>query len=44
MRHFVADYERVVESRKRALPYMLDAHRQVWSTDIGMDRYIGRVR
>ncbi len=28
MRHFIADYDAVVESRKRALPYMLDAHRQ----------------
>jgi 5-methylthioadenosine/S-adenosylhomocysteine deaminase len=44
MRHFVADYERIVESRKRALPYMLDAHRQVWRTDIGMDRFVGRTR
>jgi len=44
MRHFVADYERVVESRRRALPYMLDAHRQVWRTDIGMDRFVGRTR
>src|SRR5216684_2944403 len=41
MRHFMADYERVVESRKRALPYMLEAHRQVWQADIGMNRFIG---
>ena len=44
MRYFVADYERVVESRRRALPYMLDAHRQVWRADIGMDRFVGRTR
>jgi 5-methylthioadenosine/S-adenosylhomocysteine deaminase len=44
MRHFVADYERVVESRKRALPYMLDAHRQVWRADIGMERFVQRTR
>ncbi len=44
MRHFSADYERVVESRKRALPYMLEAHRQVWRRDIGMDRFVGRAR
>jgi hypothetical protein len=23
---------------------MLDAHRQVWRTDIGMDRFVGRTR
>jgi cytosine/adenosine deaminase-related metal-dependent hydrolase len=44
MRHFVADYDAVVESRKRALPYMLDAHRQMWRPDIGMNRFIGRTR
>jgi 5-methylthioadenosine/S-adenosylhomocysteine deaminase len=44
MRHFVADCDRVVESRKRALPYMLDAHRQVWRADVGMDRFVGRTR
>ena len=41
MRHFIADYDAVVESRKRALPYMLDAHRRVWQADIGMNRFIG---
>ena len=44
MRHFIADYDAVVESRKRALPYMLEAHRRVWETDIGMNRFIGRTR
>jgi cytosine/adenosine deaminase-related metal-dependent hydrolase len=44
MKHFIADYDAVVESRKRALPYMLDAHRQVWQSDIGMNRFIGRTR
>src|SRR5713101_7526000 len=39
MRHFIADYDAVVESRKRALPYMLDAHRRMWQTDIGMNRF-----
>jgi cytosine/adenosine deaminase-related metal-dependent hydrolase len=43
MRHFVADYNQVVESRKRAIPYMLEAHRRVWQADIGMNsRFIGR--
>src|SRR6266545_8197321 len=44
MRHFIADYDRVVESRKRALPYMLEAHRRMWQADIGMDRFIGRTQ
>jgi 5-methylthioadenosine/S-adenosylhomocysteine deaminase len=44
MRHFIADYDAMVESRKRALPYMLEAHRRMWATDIGMDRFIGRGR
>ena len=44
MRHFIADYDAVVASRKRALPYMLDAHRQMWQPDIGINRFIGRTR
>ena len=44
MRHFIADYDAVVESRKRALPFMLDAHRKVWAADIGMHRFIGQTR
>ncbi len=44
MRHFIADYDAVVESRKRAIPYMLDAHRRVWQTDVGMNRFISRTR
>jgi hypothetical protein len=42
MRHFLADYEGIVESRKRALPYMLEAHRKVWKTDVGMNRFLPR--
>ena len=44
MRHFIADYDVVVASRKRALPYMLEAHRRVWRAAIGMNRFIGRTR
>jgi 5-methylthioadenosine/S-adenosylhomocysteine deaminase len=44
MRHFIADYDAVVASRKRALPYMLDAHRKVWAADVGMHRFIPRTR
>jgi hypothetical protein len=44
MRHFIADYDAMVEARKRALPYMLEAHRRMWEPDIGMDRFIRRTR
>ena len=44
MRHFLSDYDAIVESRKRALPTMLEAHRQVWQADVGMNRFIGRTR
>jgi 5-methylthioadenosine/S-adenosylhomocysteine deaminase len=44
MRHFIADYDAIVASRKRALPFMLDAHRKVWATEIGMNRFIGRTQ
>jgi len=44
MRYFIADYDRVAETCKRALPYMLEAHRRMWDGDIGMNRFIGRTR
>lgn len=44
MRFFIADYDEVVKSRAKALPYMLDAHRRVWNTDVGMNRFISRTR
>ncbi|MFL6795850.1 MAG: amidohydrolase family protein [Xanthobacteraceae bacterium] len=44
MRHFIKDYDQVVHSRRAALPYMLDAHRRVWSADVGMNRFISRTR
>ena len=44
MRHFIADYDAVVASRQRALPYLLEAHRSMWKSDIGMNRFIGRTR
>jgi len=44
MKHFIADYEAVVKSRARALPYMLDAHRKMWEPDVGMNRFISRTR
>ena len=44
MRSFNADFDKVLESRKRALPYMLEAHRRAWQPDIGMSRFIPRTR
>lgn len=44
MRHFLADYEAVVASRQRALPYMLQAHRHAWQPDVGMNRFVPRTR
>jgi cytosine/adenosine deaminase-related metal-dependent hydrolase len=42
MRHFIPEYEAIVQSRKTALPQMLAAHRRVWAEDVGMDRFIPR--
>jgi cytosine/adenosine deaminase-related metal-dependent hydrolase len=42
MRSFSPDFDKLRESRKEALPYLLDAHRKVWQTDIGMNRFIPR--
>jgi 5-methylthioadenosine/S-adenosylhomocysteine deaminase len=44
MRSFNADFDKVVQSRKQALPYMLEAHRRAWQPDLGMHRFIARTR
>jgi hypothetical protein len=44
MRHFIADYDSVVASRARALPYLRAAHRLMWEPDLGMQRFVGRMR
>jgi cytosine/adenosine deaminase-related metal-dependent hydrolase len=44
MRHFIKDYDEFVRTRQSALPHMLDAHRRMWNTDIGMNRFIGRTQ
>jgi cytosine/adenosine deaminase-related metal-dependent hydrolase len=44
MRHFIEDYDAIVRSRKSALPYMLAAHRRMWNTDVGMNRFFSRTR
>jgi cytosine/adenosine deaminase-related metal-dependent hydrolase len=44
MKSFIADHEDIVKSRASAVPYMLDAHRRVWSTDVGMNRFMERAK
>jgi cytosine/adenosine deaminase-related metal-dependent hydrolase len=44
MRHFVEDYNDVVKSRARALPYMAEAQRRIWSQELPMNRYLARTR
>jgi 5-methylthioadenosine/S-adenosylhomocysteine deaminase len=44
MRSFNADFDKVVQSRKQALPYMLEAHRRAWQPDLEMHRFIARTR
>jgi 5-methylthioadenosine/S-adenosylhomocysteine deaminase len=35
------DLEAVVERNQRMLPYLMEAHRRTWETDIGLNRYVG---
>ena len=35
------DLEGVVERNHRMLPYLMEAHRRTWDTDIGLNRYVG---
>jgi len=44
MPHVLADFDKLVQSRKAALPHMLAAHRRVWQTEIGLQRFLGRTR
>jgi cytosine/adenosine deaminase-related metal-dependent hydrolase len=44
MRHFIADYDEVVRTRARALPYLKDAHRRVWQAELGLQRFLARTR
>src|SRR5215468_2008343 len=44
MRHFLRDYDEVVSTRARALPYMKEAHRRMWEPDVGMNRFVARTR
>ncbi len=42
MKGFMADFDAVVKSRAAARPYLLEAHRRVWNTKVGMRRFIAR--
>jgi cytosine/adenosine deaminase-related metal-dependent hydrolase len=44
MRHFIADYEQVLASRKQALGHMRDVHRKVWQTPVPMNRFVARTQ
>ena len=44
MRHFIADYEHVVASRKKALAHMLEVHRRVWETPVPVNRFVPRTQ
>ena len=44
MRHVTADYEKAVESRRRALPYLLDGYRKAWRAELPLHRFISRTR
>ncbi|HVL34175.1 MAG TPA: amidohydrolase family protein [Burkholderiales bacterium] len=35
------DLDVVLQRNERMLPYLLEAHRRVWQSDIGLNRYIG---
>jgi cytosine/adenosine deaminase-related metal-dependent hydrolase len=42
MRHFIKDYDEIVKTRALALPYMREAHRRMWESDVGVNRFISR--
>ena len=44
MRHFTADYECVLASRKNALAHLLEAHRRMWQTPVPMNRFVSRTQ
>jgi guanine deaminase len=35
------DLEAVLERNQKMLPYLMEAHRRTWASDIGLNRYIG---
>jgi hypothetical protein len=35
------DIEAVVARNQRMMPYLMEAHRRTWASDIGLNRYVG---
>ena len=44
MRSFIVDFDDVLKSRETAMPHMLNMRRRVWSSDVGLNRFIARTR
>lgn len=44
MKSFIPDYERIVQERAVALPYLLKAHENVWASPLKLHRYLSRTR
>jgi 5-methylthioadenosine/S-adenosylhomocysteine deaminase len=44
MKSIITDYEDIVAARQKAVPFLLDAHRKVWNTPVGMERFMPRTR
>jgi len=42
MKSYIVDYDDILKSRETALPHMLNMHRRVWNTDVGLSRFIAR--
>jgi hypothetical protein len=42
MKRFVPEFEGIVKAREKALPYLLEAHKQVWGTNLKMHRFLNR--
>ena len=44
MKSFVPEYEAMVKARSSALPYLMEAHKRVWATDLKLHRFVSRTR
>ena len=44
MKHFIPEYEAIVQQRAVALPYLADAHNKVWATELKLHRFLSRTR
>jgi 5-methylthioadenosine/S-adenosylhomocysteine deaminase len=41
MRPLRKDIEAVVARNQRMMPYLMEAYRRTWATNIGLNRYVG---